>query len=147
MNEAVDHASLKGAAAAPPPGHLKALAPLTPDEIRIAVEAVKADPDLGGDALFENIDLRGDSIVMQGAGSINFDNKKVALTFNTDSPSHWIKLPIVADFWQSAKRELFQITVRGTVEEPKVLRGGMIAATDWRLAGPLTRWMKGRQRA
>lgn len=34
-----------------------------------------------------------------------------------------------------------------TVEEPKVLRGGQIAATDWRLAGPLTRWMKGRQRA
>lgn len=34
-----------------------------------------------------------------------------------------------------------------TVEEPKVLRGGMIAATDWRLAGPFTRWMKGRQRA
>lgn len=34
-----------------------------------------------------------------------------------------------------------------TVEEPKVLRGGMIATTDWRLGGPLTRWMKGRQRA
>ena len=34
-----------------------------------------------------------------------------------------------------------------TVEEPKVLRGGMVAAHDWRLAGPLTRWMKGRQRA
>lgn len=34
-----------------------------------------------------------------------------------------------------------------TVEEPKVLRGGMIAGTDWRLAGPFTRWMKGRQRA
>jgi uncharacterized protein YebE (UPF0316 family) len=34
-----------------------------------------------------------------------------------------------------------------TVEEPKVLRGGIVAATDWRLAGPFTRWMKGRQRA
>ena len=34
-----------------------------------------------------------------------------------------------------------------TVEEPKVLRGGMVAAHDWRLGGPLTRWMKGRQRA
>lgn len=34
-----------------------------------------------------------------------------------------------------------------TVEEPKLLRGGMIAAHDWRLGGPLTRWMKGRQRA
>ncbi len=34
-----------------------------------------------------------------------------------------------------------------TVEEPKVLRGGLVAAHDWRLAGPFTRWMKGRQRA
>jgi uncharacterized protein YebE (UPF0316 family) len=34
-----------------------------------------------------------------------------------------------------------------TVEEPKVLRGGMIAAHDWRLGGPLLRWMKGRERA
>jgi uncharacterized protein YebE (UPF0316 family) len=34
-----------------------------------------------------------------------------------------------------------------TVEEPKVLRGGMIAATDWRLATPFVRWMKGRARA
>src|SRR3954462_12964345 len=34
-----------------------------------------------------------------------------------------------------------------TVEEPEVLRGGMIAARDWRLGGPLTRWMKGRERA
>lgn len=34
-----------------------------------------------------------------------------------------------------------------TVEEPKILRGGLLAANDWRLAGPFTRWMKGRQRA
>src|SRR5215471_9115570 len=34
-----------------------------------------------------------------------------------------------------------------TVEEPKVLRGGMIAATDWRLGGPFVRWMKERARA
>jgi uncharacterized protein YebE (UPF0316 family) len=34
-----------------------------------------------------------------------------------------------------------------TVEEPKVLRGGLIASRDWRVAGPLFRWMKGRQRA
>jgi uncharacterized protein YebE (UPF0316 family) len=34
-----------------------------------------------------------------------------------------------------------------TVEEPKVLRGGMIAATDWRLGEPFVKWMKARQRA
>ena len=31
-----------------------------------------------------------------------------------------------------------------TVEEPKVLRGGMVATREWRLAEPFTRWMKGR---
>jgi len=34
-----------------------------------------------------------------------------------------------------------------TVEEPKVLRGGSLAARDVRLGGPLLRWMFGRQRA
>ena len=34
-----------------------------------------------------------------------------------------------------------------TVEEPKVLRGGSVAARDWRVGGPLVRWMSGRQRA
>jgi uncharacterized protein YebE (UPF0316 family) len=34
-----------------------------------------------------------------------------------------------------------------TVEEPKVLRGGLIAATDWRLGGPFVKWMKERSRA
>jgi hypothetical protein len=34
-----------------------------------------------------------------------------------------------------------------TVEEPKVLRGGVIAASDWRLGGPFVKWMKERARA
>ena len=58
MNEAVNPATLKGAAAPPPPAHLNALKPLTPDEISAVVAVVKADPELGKDVLFENIDLR-----------------------------------------------------------------------------------------
>jgi uncharacterized protein YebE (UPF0316 family) len=34
-----------------------------------------------------------------------------------------------------------------TVEEPKILRGGMVATREWRLSEPFTRWMKARQRA
>ena len=34
-----------------------------------------------------------------------------------------------------------------TVEEPKVLRGGSLATREWRMGGPIVRWMKGRQRA
>jgi uncharacterized protein YebE (UPF0316 family) len=29
-----------------------------------------------------------------------------------------------------------------TVEEPKILRGGMVATREWRLVEPFTRWMK-----
>ncbi|HEX6053549.1 MAG TPA: DUF5698 domain-containing protein [Gemmatimonadaceae bacterium] len=34
-----------------------------------------------------------------------------------------------------------------TVEEPKVLRGGLLATREWRVGGSLSRWMHGRQRA
>ena len=34
-----------------------------------------------------------------------------------------------------------------TVEEPKVLSGGIIADRQWSIGGQLFRWMKGRQRA
>ncbi|MDE1995841.1 MAG: primary-amine oxidase, partial [Rhizobiaceae bacterium] len=59
MNHTVQTASMQaGAAAAPPPSHLRALSPLTPDEIRTVVDVVRADADLGAEVLFENIDLR-----------------------------------------------------------------------------------------
>jgi uncharacterized protein YebE (UPF0316 family) len=34
-----------------------------------------------------------------------------------------------------------------TVDEPRVLLGGSIAEREWALAGPLSRWMRLRQRA
>jgi primary-amine oxidase len=49
---------VKGIAAPPPPRYLQALAPLSPEEIRIAVDAIKADADLGPGALYGNLDLR-----------------------------------------------------------------------------------------
>jgi primary-amine oxidase len=55
-----DHAvkSAAGVAAPPPPRYLQAVAPLTPEEITITVNAIKADPELGPLALYGNIDLR-----------------------------------------------------------------------------------------
>lgn len=59
MNHAVQTATIRAGVAAPlPPTHLQALAPLAPDEIRLVVEVIRADAELGAEALFENIDLR-----------------------------------------------------------------------------------------
>ena len=48
----------KGVAALPPPRYLQALAPLSPDEIKLTWTSIKADADLGRGALFGNLDLR-----------------------------------------------------------------------------------------
>ena len=50
---------------------------------------------------------------------MNFDTKKVKMTFVTDNPN-WPKVPILNDLIQGAKHEMLQIHVNGTIEEPKV---------------------------
>jgi hypothetical protein len=61
-------------------------------------------------------------MLMQGRGFLDFGTKKVRMTFTTDNPN-WPKLPILGDLVQGAKRELLQIQVRGSLEEPKVSAG------------------------
>ncbi len=68
---------------------------------------------------FEQIELRASNMIMQGSGSMNFDTKKVKMTFVTDNPN-WPKVPILNDLIQGAKNEMLQIHVNGTIEEPKV---------------------------
>ena len=73
---------------------------------------------------FEQIELRASNMLMQGSGSMNFETKKVKLTFVTENPN-WPKLPLVNDLIEGAKHELLQIQVNGTIEEPKVSAGVM----------------------
>ncbi len=68
---------------------------------------------------FEQVQLRSDSLLMDGSGYLDFGTKQVRLNFTTDNPN-WPKLPFIHDIWQGAKQELLQIQVRGTVEEPKL---------------------------
>ena len=68
---------------------------------------------------FEQIQMRSDSMVMNGSGSLDFGTKKVRMNFTTDN-AMLPKLPFIHDLWQGAKQELMQIQIRGTVEEPKV---------------------------
>ncbi len=68
---------------------------------------------------FEQIELRASNMIMQGSGSMNFDTKKVKMTFVTDNPN-WPKVPILNDLIQGAKHEMLQIHVNGTIEDPKV---------------------------
>jgi hypothetical protein len=73
---------------------------------------------------FEQIELRAKEMLMQGSGSLYFDTKRVKMTFTTDNTT-WPKLPIIGDLLTSARHELLQIHVNGTLQDPKVSASAM----------------------
>lgn len=68
---------------------------------------------------FGSIEMRSKEMLMQGTGNLDFGSKQVQMTFVTDSTT-WPKIPFVGDIIQSARHELLQIYVRGSLQEPKV---------------------------
>ncbi len=73
---------------------------------------------------FEQIELRSKEMLMQGDGWLDFGKKQVRMTFVTDARG-WLKVPFIGDLMQSARNELLQIHVRGTLQEPKVTASSM----------------------
>jgi hypothetical protein len=82
----------------------------------------------GSKVTFENIELRAKEMLMQGSGNLDFDSKRVRMTFVTGNDT-WPKLPVIGDLIQGARNELFQIHVRGTITEPKVSAAAMNTLT------------------
>ena len=91
-------------------------APFNQGSARYNVDGVIVD---GQTVTFESLELRSRDMLMSGSGQLNFATKQVKMTFFTDNPN-WPKLPILGDIVQTAKHELLQIHVKGTLEEPKV---------------------------
>lgn len=82
----------------------------------------------GNRLTFEAVELSADQMKMTGSGFLDFAEKKVRMTFVTDSTT-WPKVPIVGDLLQNARHELLQIHVRGSLEEPKVSAGSFKTIT------------------
>jgi hypothetical protein len=79
---------------------------------------------VGQKVMFESIEVRAKDLLISGSGQLDFGTKKVNLTFTTDNPN-WPKVPILGDLVQTAKQELLQIHVKGTLQEPKVSASAM----------------------
>jgi hypothetical protein len=72
----------------------------------------------GNRVTFEQIELRNDSMMMQGTGHLDFDTRKVKLSFVTDN-LNGLKVPFVTDLFNGMKQELLHIHVDGSIESPK----------------------------
>lgn len=73
----------------------------------------------GEKVTFDQIELRSPTLLMRGSGSLDFASREVRMNFTTDNPALGA-VPILGDFFRGASRELMQLRVRGTLEEPKV---------------------------
>ena len=87
-----------------------------------------ASYSLDGDRVsFADIDLKSNEMHIKGAGWLDFEKKQVNLDFYTDSAGK--KLPVIGHLLDAARRELFQIKVRGTLEEPQLKAGSLRTIT------------------
>lgn len=68
---------------------------------------------------FDRILLESPGINLAGAGNISFGTKTVSLSFITETPNEF-SIPILSPIIQQTRNELLQISVTGTVENPKI---------------------------
>jgi hypothetical protein len=73
-----------------------------------------------GDTIrFERILLASPGINLAGAGTVSVGSKTMALSFITETPNEFA-IPILTPIIQQTRNELLQISVTGTVDNPKV---------------------------
>jgi len=94
--------------------------PFTNATVRYSVEGRRVN--------FERIELLAPNMLMQGNGWLDFVTRKVSLVFTTDNPN-WPTIPILSDLVRSARNELLQIQVRGSIQEPQVTAKSMNTLT------------------
>jgi hypothetical protein len=68
---------------------------------------------------FERILLASPGINLAGAGNVSFSSKNMSLSFITETPNEF-EIPILSPIIQQTRNELLQISVTGTLDNPKV---------------------------
>jgi len=68
---------------------------------------------------FHKIDLQGKAISLIGGGRMDLRTRQLDVTLLAGSPVR-IRLPFVTELLEGASRELMELHVRGTVQEPRI---------------------------
>ena len=69
---------------------------------------------------FERILLESPGINLAGLGTLSLADKNINMTLVTESPNEF-NIPFLTFFIQSARNELFQLSVTGPVDNPKIV--------------------------
>lgn len=97
---------------------LKMLSLREPDKVAFTTGDI--DYRVVGDRFyFDRIRLAGDAINLDGKGEIGFD-RSVRLTFDTNVGNGGFYVPVVTDLLRGAGRQINQLHIGGTLDEPEV---------------------------
>lgn len=76
---------------------------------------------------FADIALKSSEMKIKGTGWLDLDQRNVSLDFYTASGRK--RLPVIGQLLDAARKELFQIKVRGTISEPQISAGSFQTIT------------------
>jgi hypothetical protein len=75
---------------------------------------------LGREVELRDILLRDQTVAMIGAGRLQRDPSELDLRLVAVSPHRWFRLPIVTELVEGTARELVEVRVRGSLDEPQI---------------------------
>jgi len=73
----------------------------------------------GDQLIFDEVDLRGKSLSMVGAGRVNTLTQEMDLTLLVGSPLRLPRIEVLSELMEGFARELVEVHVQGTIAKPK----------------------------
>ena len=88
--------------------------------VRDGVNEVVMSYILSGDKVtVDNIEMKSPGLRIYGSGVMDFATRKLDFTLNTENPDA-LSIPLIGTLVRRAQKELLEIRIRGTLQEPQV---------------------------
>ncbi len=85
-----------------------------------AFQQVSANFYIVGDELqIEDILLRGGAIAMIGSGTMSITTQALDMRMITVTPHRWVKIPLMTEFLEQTSRQLMEVDISGTLQDPQ----------------------------
>jgi hypothetical protein len=84
----------------------------------------------GNTVRLADIEITGESLSLVGTGSMSLSDQSVDLTFVNAGAGRLAGVPVLAELWEGASREMVEIRVTGPVSQPQVRTSPFRGVTD-----------------
>ncbi len=84
----------------------------------------------GNTVRLADIEITGDTLSLVGTGSMSLSDQSVDLTFVNAGAGRLAGVPVLAELWEGASREMVELRVTGPISQPQVRASPFRGVTD-----------------